>query len=451
VNVYIFVGPTITANQASRELDAIYLPPASEGDVYRAAFRKPQAIGIIDGFFECVPAVWHKEILWTMAQGIHVYGCASMGALRAAELAAFGMEGVGGIFQDYLNGTIEDDDEVAVAHSSAEHGYESFSVAMVNVRATLNAAEAARVIRASTRMELERIAKGIFYQGRSYAAILQHAAEKNCSQSELESLRQWLPTGQVDQKQRDAIAMLRLMRVQLEAGLAPKRVQYSFEYTANWEIAWRRSGSLLTDSHGDMDALLQDSLLDELRLEDGTYAQVKREAVLRLLALRETWQQGMIPTHEMIRNELERFHREAGTETQETFECWLQQNHLNHEEFRAFIEDQARLEWAQKVTEMNAVSLIADHLRSTSRYARLAKRASDKQRALELAGIRYPSLADSGLTEDELLSWYFERHLGRPVPSDLTRYCQAAGFVDENSFRRVILRFRDTLIPQMPD
>ena len=440
MNVYIFVGPTITANQASRELDAIYLPPASEGDVYRAACRKPQAIGIIDGFFECVPAVWHKEILWAMAQGIHVYGGASMGALRAAELAAFGMEGVGVIFQDYLNCTIEDDDEVAVAHSSVERGYESFSVAMVNVRATLNAAEAARVIRASTRMELERIAKGIFYQGRSYAAILQHAAEKNASRNELESLRQWLPTGQIDQKQRDAIAMLRLMRVQLEAGLAPKRVQYSFEYTANWEIARRRSGSLLTDSHGDLNALLQDSLLDELRLEDGTYAQAKREAVLRFLALRETRQQGMIPTHEMIRNELERFHREAGTEAQEAVECWLQHNHLNHEEFRAFIEDQARLEWAQKVTEMDAVSLIADHLRSTGQYARLAKRASDKQRALELAGIRYPSLADSGLTENELLSWYFEKQLGRPVPSDLARYCQAAGFMDENSFLGVILR-----------
>jgi hypothetical protein len=311
---------------------------------------------------------------------------------------------------------------------------------MVNIRATLNAAEAARVIRASTRMELERIAKGIFYQERSYPAILQHAAEKNSSRSELESLRRWLPTGQVDQKQEDAIAMLRLMRVQLEAGLAPKCTQYSFEYTANWEIARRRSGSLLADSLGGIDAILQDSLLDELRLEDGTYAQVKREALLRFLALRETWQQGMLPTHEMIRNELERFHRETGTEDQEAFECWLQQNHLNHEEFRAFIEDQARLEWAHKATALDAVSLITDHLRHTGRYARLAKRASDKQRALELAGIRYPSLADSRLTKDQLLEWYFQRHLGRPVPSDLARYCRAAGFVDENSFLRVILR-----------
>jgi hypothetical protein len=440
VNVYIFVGPTLAVDQASRELDAIYLPPASEGDVYRAACRKPQAIGIIDGFFECVPAVWHKEILWTMAQGIHVYGCASMGALRAAELAAFGMQGVGRIFQDYLDGTIEDDDEVAVAHSPAEHGFQTFSVAMVNIRATLIAAEGAGVIRESTRIELERTAKGIFYQERTYPAILQHAAEKNLCKSELELLRRWLPTGQVDHKQEDAIAMLRLMRTQLEAGLAPKRVQYCFEYTANWEIARRRSGSFLPNSLGHMDAILQESLLDELRLEEGAYAGIRREAVLRFLALAETWRQGMIPTREMIRNASEGFHREAGTEEQQAFECWLRENHLSHAEFLAFIEDQARLEWVQNMTEMEAAALVADHLRQTGRYAQLAKRACDKQRALELAGIRYPSLVDSGLTENELLSWYFEKRLGRPVTSDLARYCRHAGFADENSFRRAILR-----------
>src|ERR1700719_1335144 len=111
VSVYIFTGPTISAGEAARELKAIYLPPAAEGDVYRAALQRPQAIGIIDGYFQSVPAVRHKEILWTMGRGIHVFGSASMGALRAAELAPFGMEGVGNIFQLYRDGTLEDDDE----------------------------------------------------------------------------------------------------------------------------------------------------------------------------------------------------------------------------------------------------------------------------------------------------------------------------------------------------
>jgi hypothetical protein len=440
LNVYIFVGPTLAADQANRELEAIYLPPASEGDVYRVACRKPQAIGIIDGYFDCVPAVWHKEILWSMAQGIHVYGCASMGALRAAELAAFGMEGVGRIFQDYLDGTIEDDDEVAVAHSSAERGYQPISVAMVNIRATLNAAEAAGVICQSAGRELERIAKDIFYQERSYPALFERAAERNLSGSELESLRHWLPTGQVDQKREDALAMLRLMRTQLGASFAPKRVQYSFEYTANWEIARWRSGKLPPNPLQHMDAIFQQNLLDELRLEGGTSAGIQRAALLRFLALEEALRRGMIPTQEMIRNAVERFHRDAGTEHPEALECWLRENHLSHEEFVEFIEDQARLEWVQNVTEIEVAALVPDQLRHTGRYAQLAKRACDKQRTLDLEGIRYPSLADAGLTEDELLHWYFEERLGRLVATDLTHYCRLAGFTDEKSFRRAILR-----------
>src|SRR5204863_3976252 len=116
---------------ARRHLDAVYLPPAAEGDVYRVALKKPQAIGIIDGYFQSIPAVRHKEILWAMSRGIHVFGSASMGALRAAELAAFGMEGVGLVFKCYHNGILEDDDEVAIAHGPAETGFVATSEAMV--------------------------------------------------------------------------------------------------------------------------------------------------------------------------------------------------------------------------------------------------------------------------------------------------------------------------------
>jgi hypothetical protein len=69
-----------------------------------------------------------------MKQGVHVFGAASMGALRAAELAAFGLEGVGDIYEAFASGALEDDDE-------AEGGYRPLSEAMVNIRPTLQAAE----------------------------------------------------------------------------------------------------------------------------------------------------------------------------------------------------------------------------------------------------------------------------------------------------------------------
>src|SRR6185503_19851746 len=83
------------------------------------------------------PAVWHKEILWAMSEGIHVFVSGSMGALRAAELASFGMIGVGAVFEAYRDGVLEDDDEVAVVHAAAEHDYRAGSEALVNIRATL--------------------------------------------------------------------------------------------------------------------------------------------------------------------------------------------------------------------------------------------------------------------------------------------------------------------------
>ena len=114
MSILIFTGPTLSAAHAAPLLDAVYCPPATQGSIFQAAILHPRVIGIIDGRFDSVPSIWHKEILWAMSQGIHVFGAASMGALRAAELSAFGMTGVGSIFQAYTNGELEDDDEHVV-------------------------------------------------------------------------------------------------------------------------------------------------------------------------------------------------------------------------------------------------------------------------------------------------------------------------------------------------
>ena len=112
--IYVFLGPTLAEEEARAELDAIYLPPVSAGDVYRLWQRRPRAIGIVDGYFDRVPAVWHKEIMWMMEHGVHVFGTAGLGALRAAELDSFGMHSAGWVYQAFRNGTLDRDDEVAV-------------------------------------------------------------------------------------------------------------------------------------------------------------------------------------------------------------------------------------------------------------------------------------------------------------------------------------------------
>jgi hypothetical protein len=253
MTVYVFTGPTLPAEAVRAEIDAICLPPAAGGDVYRAARNAPVAIALIDGYFERKPSVWHKEILWAMAQGVHVFGAASMGALRAADLSLFGMEGVGSIFEAYRDGTLEDDDEVAVAHAGAEDGYRPLSEPMVNIRATLAAAEAATIVAPLTRALLERTAKELFYPERSYPVILQRSATNGAPVTELERLRAWLPEGSVDQKRSDAVAMLRLIQARLLRGLPPKEVRYTLEQTEYWDRIQREE--IVTPANGKADAV----------------------------------------------------------------------------------------------------------------------------------------------------------------------------------------------------
>lgn len=178
-----------------------------------------------------------------MSQGIHVFGSASIGALRAAELLAFGMEGVGTIFELYRDGVLEDDDEVAIAHGPPEIGFRAASEAMINIRSTLRKAELNDIISAKSRTILKEIGKELFYPDRNYEFLLRSARDRGIPETELTRFQQWLPNGRVNQKREDALSMLRLMRQRLAQGLNPKIVFYSFQQTAMWEAACREAAN----------------------------------------------------------------------------------------------------------------------------------------------------------------------------------------------------------------
>jgi len=242
MKLFVFTGPSLPPRLACRHWNnPTYLPPVAQGDVYQIARRKPWGIGIIDGLFERLPAVWHKEILWALTRGIRVYGSASMGALRAAELAPFGMIGVGSIFEAYANGAIEDDDEVTLAHASGGRDYRPASEAMVNIRCTLGKAVREGILLAATGERLMQIAKSLFYPYRTYDRILDEGRGQ-LPEPELSNLLEWLPGSRVDQKRLDAMAMLDRMREDLHSGLPRKKANFSVENTVFWHRA-RRAAS----------------------------------------------------------------------------------------------------------------------------------------------------------------------------------------------------------------
>jgi hypothetical protein len=435
VNAVVFTGPTLSAAEARRELAATYLPPAAEGDVYRAARKGPQVIGIIDGHFERQPAVWHKEVLWAMSRGIHVFGAASMGALRAAELEAFGMEGVGSIFDAYLTGALEDDDEVAVAQAPAELGFRALSDAMVDIRHTLERAVDARVLTTATGKALESIAKAMFYPDRRYARVLQSGREAGLPAAELDSFQAWLPAGCASLKREDALAMLRTIGDRLAAGLSTKAVRYSFENSSMWESAWRLAGE-----SDDSDVIVLDSVLDELRLEGEAYLRVQQAAMARVLAIKHSYVQGLAqggPQRVLAERRL--WSRQNITNADDR-RRWMDANHIDDVRMQGLLEDEARVGWITSLAALDAKGYVLDQLRVSGDYPRLVERLRAKQAALAADGMEAPTLSAAGLTVEELHRWYFEERLGRAVPADLDAYLANVGYAGLAAFHASVLR-----------
>ncbi len=170
----IFVGPTLYGADLS-SADYEIRPPARQGDVYKAILDGANVIGLIDGIYEHVPAVWHKEILFGLSQGVHMLGAASMGALRAAECATYGMIGIGEIYEGFVSNRLEDDSDVAQAHAPAEMGYLPLSEPLVNVQATISRCLELDLVGREEHDALQAVARDTFFKDRTYRQLARRA------------------------------------------------------------------------------------------------------------------------------------------------------------------------------------------------------------------------------------------------------------------------------------
>ncbi len=440
MRVIVFVGPTIARGEAEGLLRAVYLPPASRGDVYLAAQSRPWAIGIIDGFFHRVPAVLHKEILWAMSRGIHVYGAASMGALRAAELAGFGMVGVGRIFEAYRDGALTDDDEVALVHGSSDTGYLQGSVPMVNIRATLARALEAGVIQAEAHGALVTAAKGTFYPDRTWEGLLRSGVEHGVSPRQCEALAAWLPSGGVDLKRADAVELLARIAADAARSPEPKQVSYRFHSTTIWEQHCNSFDGRGADDTPGAEESLGDEVLDELRIRGNDYAVERDRAMTRVLAGELALRQGDTLDAVDTEQAVAATRRSHGLDDERRREDWMTRNGLSREDFTGLMQDEALVRVILARYRSWIPRYLYDSLRLSGKYPEMEARARDKQRALARSGLSSPSLADAGMSEPELWRWFFEIVLERPVPDDLAAFAAAQDYADLDLMRRAALR-----------
>lgn len=412
----IFLGPTLPADQARMLIDAEFRPPAAQGDVYRAQQNGARAIGLIDGLFHDVASVWHRELLHALSCGVHVFGAASMGALRAAELDGFGMRGVGEIYDAYRDGAwpgsadpFEDDDEVAVVHAPASAGGRAFSDAMVDIRATLQAATRDGAVAGERAEALVRVMKALHYPQRS---IVRLAEIEPC-------LRDWLAAGAVARKRLDAIEMLRVMADFMAADPAPFAPAFRFERAQVWE-------AFVAGEQTREPSAEEARVLDRVRLDPPAW----RAAVRAVLGRGSTSPPVGAPER---RRQLDRLRRTHGLWRRKDLDAWASANGLDEPGLARLLDAEAALDRAAR-DERGRRSLTArvlDHLRASGEYAAWRRRVS-------------PDAEDAAATAGpELLEWYFSG-IGIDIPADVSAWAAAMFWPSRAAFdKAVLLAHRD--------
>jgi len=230
----VFAGPSLHRDLPflRRQQDGIFWHgPARCGDVTRAVDRGATAIGLIDGLFDQTAAPWHKEILYALSRRVAVAGGASMGALRAAECRAFGMVGIGAVFQDYAMGIRRDDADVAQLHAPAELNYLPLTEPLVNVEPSLRQLAERGGIAPEMGAALLATARRLHYSERTYAEIVRRSEGFTAEDSA--AVDAWLAAHAVDRKRSDALAVLQWLRNQPEAQ-PPCAPAWQFEATTHW-------------------------------------------------------------------------------------------------------------------------------------------------------------------------------------------------------------------------
>jgi len=418
VKTVVFLGPSLPLDEARSILpEATFLPPARHADVLSAvAIHHPTAIGLIDGEFGQSMSVWHKEILYALEQGVHVLGAASMGALRAAELSSFGMQGVGEIYRQFTSGELADDDEVAVLHSGSELGFRPLTEPMVNLRATIAHAHTAGALSALEASRLVDSAKQLHYSERSLTTI--------CARADLDDAAGRLQQYAVDLKAADARLLLEAI-ARLPSEVAPRSV---LVHSAAFERMYHNDRRV---RHANEEVSLQ-TVARHAALHSPDFDDVSFAALNRALVVEWATQLGVNPTEDEIAAEHQRFLSERQL-TEPGLGQWLAANDLSAPDLRVLISERATCRRMQRWLMASRRGVehtrwLLDELRFRGQYEILATIAGQARATLEDHAGENPGLGeltDADLTE--LITGH-QRAVGWAPNAPLAEWAEEAGF-----------------------
>jgi hypothetical protein len=387
----IFTGPTIRKEEALPLLEAVYLPPARQGDVIGAIFRHmPDIIGIIDGASYPELEVWHREILYALENGVAVFGSSSTGALRAAELDIHGMQGVGRIYEEIRGRETVDADEVTCLHEDRSP-FRRLSEPMVNIRATLGEMRRKDLIDDRLLHQLLGTAKSIHYTKRTWQAIFDKAGSEGALTAEkVRELLRRSASCNVDLARSDAILLLKAVRKAMETG---RRAPYGkiVDRSDNivFHVAKYRDRAISRDD--DLEGSPLFSIVDYILLTHPAADELAVRAKNRFLAGILADMLHVEVSGADIDKETETFRIRHSLRDDESLGDWLAGNDLVHEEFMRLMEQNAKMRalhnWLRtRLAQRKFTRVLLDELMLTNQYsgwagkALLAERLFQRQR-----------------------------------------------------------------------
>ena len=337
--VAVFLGPSLELEQARTILPANYYPPVRLGDVYRLLATGVKMIIIIDGVFYTSTPVWQREILSALESGITVVGGVSMGALRAAELAPYGMIGYGKIYSWYSDGVIEGDDEVALLHSDVDWGYRSFSESLVNIRHNLDNAYQQGIINANQNAEMINFLKHRCFSERSYDLLFKSQEFKKLEPSTQTDLQRFIEEKAENLKRIDAVETLRYCVSLVEKDIPSGTITADTRISAQKVHEMRMRSALLPSGI----LIPLQSILTEVMKDENRAGEMMKQVVRQFYLMQWINWKEINPPVTYVE---EYFSRWCGKLfVPEEKEIWLKRNGLKADEYKEEITVRASITW----------------------------------------------------------------------------------------------------------
>lgn len=429
--VSVFVGPSMPLAEARDLLPgAVFRPPAQQGDLLACVNQDgANVVGLIDGTFHQNLSVWHNEVCYLLSRGIVILGASSMGALRAAETDRFGMIGVGQIYRWYKDEYITGDDEVALMHSDEPSGYQSLSLPLVNIRASVALAVSRNQLTSATAARLIEIAQAIYYPDRQVPSILQRCREAHFAADQVEAARRLLTEEYVDLKKADAREMLIAIRRLVDGtDSPPESVPFKFARSSVFETLYNLDQKVRTEKG---EVTLQE-VVEYFAVNSTDFNEIRRASLDRSIVSVFAHLIGVKVTQEEVNAERAAFTTERGIESSDDLALWLRQNLFSESDLEEYLAQEAscrRLRaWIQSSRSLDrGAKLLADELRMRGVFPKWANDAAEQAIIVDAYQTR-PEYRDLAEEDPRLLAQRHAAHTNVRIEGNASEWAEKAGF-----------------------